>query len=382
MSLMLWIHILVWWAAICIELTSATAVSNLGTVISTNHLEVNVTDVCRGCRNGGHCNESIAECVCKRGFKGRHCDIVRYNCIAEAGCYNQGQCLDTGVCRCTAHYFGDRCEYKDAWLHREVNPHNDERSTIVSVTSGMIVMVIICSTIVCMNFKRPRQPSRVIAENSEELSDIVQVDGPPRMRHQFIGQDRGNACTTNWFSFQGSRPSTSHGGGLHGVMTAPAVLQGTYPKKYTLIVSMDDESPGSVITMPGDSQNSIPPPYDEAVERYSDPRSDDYNVWQRNQSSTGIFMQVAKSSNNLNSHSNSPDNLNLNTKFSGESGSVISSDCHFSVDDDEMGSMRLSSNRSSVAAGTLRSYSSGIMALRRSSTDDSFPFIDKDASNH
>ncbi|XP_065817157.1 basement membrane-specific heparan sulfate proteoglycan core protein isoform X3 [Labrus bergylta] len=66
----------------------------------------------RPCLNGGHCMSSVEyeyQCLCKDGFEGEHCEVVRDVCQSDLHCQNGGSCVD-GQCLCTPNHSGLNCE--------------------------------------------------------------------------------------------------------------------------------------------------------------------------------------------------------------------------------------------------------------------------------
>ncbi|XP_058499022.1 basement membrane-specific heparan sulfate proteoglycan core protein isoform X3 [Solea solea] len=66
----------------------------------------------RPCLNGGHCMSSVEyeyQCLCKDGFEGEHCEVVKDACQSSRQCQNGGSCVD-GQCVCTPSYTGLNCE--------------------------------------------------------------------------------------------------------------------------------------------------------------------------------------------------------------------------------------------------------------------------------
>ncbi|KAM6982618.1 LOW QUALITY PROTEIN: basement membrane-specific heparan sulfate proteoglycan core protein [Tautogolabrus adspersus] len=66
----------------------------------------------RPCLNGGHCMSSVEyeyQCLCKDGFEGEHCEVVRDVCQSDLHCQNGGSCVD-GQCVCTPNHSGLNCE--------------------------------------------------------------------------------------------------------------------------------------------------------------------------------------------------------------------------------------------------------------------------------
>uniref|UniRef100_A0A3Q2QD42 Heparan sulfate proteoglycan 2 n=1 Tax=Fundulus heteroclitus TaxID=8078 RepID=A0A3Q2QD42_FUNHE len=66
----------------------------------------------RPCLNGGECMSSAEyeyQCLCKDGFEGERCEVVRFVCQSDIQCQNGGTCVN-GRCVCTAGHTGLSCE--------------------------------------------------------------------------------------------------------------------------------------------------------------------------------------------------------------------------------------------------------------------------------
>ncbi|XP_026189282.1 basement membrane-specific heparan sulfate proteoglycan core protein isoform X3 [Mastacembelus armatus] len=66
----------------------------------------------RPCLNGGHCMSSAEyeyQCLCKDGFEGERCEVVKDVCQANSQCQNGGSCVN-GQCVCTPGHTGLICE--------------------------------------------------------------------------------------------------------------------------------------------------------------------------------------------------------------------------------------------------------------------------------
>uniref|UniRef100_A0A3Q3IGR0 Heparan sulfate proteoglycan 2 n=1 Tax=Monopterus albus TaxID=43700 RepID=A0A3Q3IGR0_MONAL len=66
----------------------------------------------RPCLNGGHCMLSAEyeyQCICKDGFEGERCEVVKDVCQSNRQCQNGGSCFN-GQCVCTAGHTGLTCE--------------------------------------------------------------------------------------------------------------------------------------------------------------------------------------------------------------------------------------------------------------------------------
>uniref|UniRef100_A0A665UZW2 Heparan sulfate proteoglycan 2 n=1 Tax=Echeneis naucrates TaxID=173247 RepID=A0A665UZW2_ECHNA len=65
----------------------------------------------RPCLNGGHCMSSAEyeyQCLCKDGFEGDRCEVVKDVCHSDLQCQNGGSCVG-GQCVCTPEYTGLNC---------------------------------------------------------------------------------------------------------------------------------------------------------------------------------------------------------------------------------------------------------------------------------
>ncbi|XP_074498541.1 basement membrane-specific heparan sulfate proteoglycan core protein isoform X4 [Sebastes fasciatus] len=66
----------------------------------------------RPCLNGGHCMSSFEyeyQCLCKDGFEGERCEVVKDVCQSNLQCQNGGSCVD-GQCVCAPGHTGLNCE--------------------------------------------------------------------------------------------------------------------------------------------------------------------------------------------------------------------------------------------------------------------------------
>ncbi|XP_034445775.1 basement membrane-specific heparan sulfate proteoglycan core protein isoform X2 [Hippoglossus hippoglossus] len=66
----------------------------------------------RPCLNGGHCMSSAEyeyQCLCKDGFEGERCEVVKDMCQSNLQCQNGGSCVG-GQCACAPGYTGLTCE--------------------------------------------------------------------------------------------------------------------------------------------------------------------------------------------------------------------------------------------------------------------------------
>ncbi|XP_060913971.1 basement membrane-specific heparan sulfate proteoglycan core protein isoform X4 [Labrus mixtus] len=80
----------------------------------------------RPCLNGGHCMSSVEyeyQCLCKDGFEGEHCEVVRDVCQSDLHCQNGGSCVD-GQCLCTPNHSGLNCEENSPYQYA-AHFHND-----------------------------------------------------------------------------------------------------------------------------------------------------------------------------------------------------------------------------------------------------------------
>ncbi|XP_040007845.1 basement membrane-specific heparan sulfate proteoglycan core protein isoform X2 [Xiphias gladius] len=80
----------------------------------------------RPCLNGGHCLPSAEyeyQCLCKDGFEGERCELVKDVCRSDLQCHNGGTCVD-GQCVCTPGYTGLTCEEHSPYQYA-AHFHND-----------------------------------------------------------------------------------------------------------------------------------------------------------------------------------------------------------------------------------------------------------------
>ncbi|KAF1390064.1 hypothetical protein PFLUV_G00054230 [Perca fluviatilis] len=66
----------------------------------------------RPCLNGGHCMSSAEyeyQCLCKDGFEGERCEVVKDVCQSNLQCQNGGSCV-AGQCVCAPGHTGLNCE--------------------------------------------------------------------------------------------------------------------------------------------------------------------------------------------------------------------------------------------------------------------------------
>ncbi|XP_061591358.1 basement membrane-specific heparan sulfate proteoglycan core protein isoform X3 [Cololabis saira] len=66
----------------------------------------------RPCLNGGDCMSSAEyeyQCLCKDGFEGERCEVVKDVCQSNLQCQNGGSCVN-GLCVCKPEYTGFNCE--------------------------------------------------------------------------------------------------------------------------------------------------------------------------------------------------------------------------------------------------------------------------------
>ncbi|XP_023271432.1 basement membrane-specific heparan sulfate proteoglycan core protein [Seriola lalandi dorsalis] len=87
----------------------------------------------RPCLNGGHCMSSAEyeyQCLCRDGFEGERCEVVKDVCQNNLQCQNGGSCVD-GQCVCAPGYTGLNCEesqvssFPEALWNLEVSEAND-----------------------------------------------------------------------------------------------------------------------------------------------------------------------------------------------------------------------------------------------------------------
>ncbi|XP_075898523.1 basement membrane-specific heparan sulfate proteoglycan core protein [Nelusetta ayraudi] len=87
----------------------------------------------RPCLNGGHCMPNAEyeyQCLCKDGFEGERCEVVKEVCQSNLQCQNGGICVG-GLCVCAAGYTGFNCEESqvsfvpDAQWNSEASEAND-----------------------------------------------------------------------------------------------------------------------------------------------------------------------------------------------------------------------------------------------------------------
>uniref|UniRef100_A0A8C4GJP6 Heparan sulfate proteoglycan 2 n=1 Tax=Dicentrarchus labrax TaxID=13489 RepID=A0A8C4GJP6_DICLA len=84
----------------------------------------------RPCLNGGHCMSSAEyeyQCLCKDGFEGERCEVVKDVCQSNLQCQNGGSCVD-GKCVCTPGHTGLNCEESnllEAQWNLEASEAND-----------------------------------------------------------------------------------------------------------------------------------------------------------------------------------------------------------------------------------------------------------------
>nr|XP_057906676.1 basement membrane-specific heparan sulfate proteoglycan core protein isoform X5 [Doryrhamphus excisus] len=66
----------------------------------------------RPCLHGGHCMPNAEyeyQCLCKDGFEGEHCEIMKDVCQSDLQCQNGGNCIG-GQCVCQSGFTGLNCE--------------------------------------------------------------------------------------------------------------------------------------------------------------------------------------------------------------------------------------------------------------------------------
>ncbi|XP_047187254.1 basement membrane-specific heparan sulfate proteoglycan core protein isoform X12 [Scophthalmus maximus] len=87
----------------------------------------------RPCLNGGHCMSSAEyeyQCLCKDGFEGERCEVVRDACQSDVHCRNGGSCVG-GQCACSPGFAGVTCEeshvssFPEALWNLEASDAND-----------------------------------------------------------------------------------------------------------------------------------------------------------------------------------------------------------------------------------------------------------------
>ncbi|KAM8864755.1 basement membrane-specific heparan sulfate proteoglycan core protein isoform 4-T4 [Spinachia spinachia] len=87
----------------------------------------------RPCLNGGHCMSSFEyeyQCLCKDGFEGERCEVVRDACQSNLQCQNGGTCVK-GQCVCASGRTGLNCEqsqvssFSEALRNLESSEAND-----------------------------------------------------------------------------------------------------------------------------------------------------------------------------------------------------------------------------------------------------------------
>ncbi|XP_040902825.1 basement membrane-specific heparan sulfate proteoglycan core protein isoform X9 [Toxotes jaculatrix] len=87
----------------------------------------------RPCLNGGHCMSSAEyeyQCLCKDGFEGERCEVVKDVCQTNLQCQNGGSCVN-GQCVCAPGHAGLTCEesqvssFPEALWNLEAKEAND-----------------------------------------------------------------------------------------------------------------------------------------------------------------------------------------------------------------------------------------------------------------
>ncbi|XP_051914453.1 basement membrane-specific heparan sulfate proteoglycan core protein isoform X3 [Hippocampus zosterae] len=66
----------------------------------------------RPCLNGGHCMSNAEyeyQCLCRDGFEGERCEILKDVCLSDSQCQNGGSCVN-GRCVCRSEFTGLNCE--------------------------------------------------------------------------------------------------------------------------------------------------------------------------------------------------------------------------------------------------------------------------------
>ncbi|XP_047235897.1 basement membrane-specific heparan sulfate proteoglycan core protein isoform X4 [Girardinichthys multiradiatus] len=75
----------------------------------------------RPCLNGGECmssGEYEYQCLCKDGFEGERCEVVKFLCQSDTQCQNGGTCVE-GKCVCTAGHTGLSCDESQVFTSPE-----------------------------------------------------------------------------------------------------------------------------------------------------------------------------------------------------------------------------------------------------------------------
>ncbi|XP_070400895.1 basement membrane-specific heparan sulfate proteoglycan core protein isoform X2 [Nothobranchius furzeri] len=83
----------------------------------------------RPCLNGGECMSNIEyeyQCLCKDGFEGERCEVVRFACQSNRHCQNGGSCVD-GKCVCAPGHTGLTCAESQVFSIPEA-PRSSEAS--------------------------------------------------------------------------------------------------------------------------------------------------------------------------------------------------------------------------------------------------------------
>ncbi|XP_061544566.1 basement membrane-specific heparan sulfate proteoglycan core protein isoform X9 [Phycodurus eques] len=87
----------------------------------------------RPCLNGGHCMPNAEyeyQCLCRDGFEGERCEIIKDVCHSDYQCQNGGSCVH-GHCVCHSGFAGPNCEessvfsFPDAAWNSEASQAND-----------------------------------------------------------------------------------------------------------------------------------------------------------------------------------------------------------------------------------------------------------------
>ncbi|XP_061650010.1 basement membrane-specific heparan sulfate proteoglycan core protein isoform X12 [Phyllopteryx taeniolatus] len=87
----------------------------------------------RPCLNGGHCMPNAEyeyQCLCRDGFEGERCEIIKDVCHSDYQCQNGGSCVH-GHCVCHSGFAGLNCEessvfsFPDAAWNSEASQAND-----------------------------------------------------------------------------------------------------------------------------------------------------------------------------------------------------------------------------------------------------------------
>ncbi|TSL61242.1 Basement membrane-specific heparan sulfate proteoglycan core protein [Bagarius yarrelli] len=80
----------------------------------------------RPCQHGGTCMPTAEyefQCLCRDGYDGERCEVVRDTCLDSTQCYNGGSCVD-GHCVCATGYTGVFCR-EDSPIQYAADFHDD-----------------------------------------------------------------------------------------------------------------------------------------------------------------------------------------------------------------------------------------------------------------